>query len=90
MKTIHVIITGDVQGVGFRYYTRKEAVRLGLVGWVKNRVDGRVEALLQGDDEQLKAMLNWLKSGSPMARVDSIDQKLQPEDRNLISFDIEF
>ena len=90
MKTIHVIVTGNVQGVGFRHYTRLEAKRLGLAGWVRNLADVRVEALLRGNDTQLNAMLSWLKTGSPLASVDSIAEEMAEEDHSLISFDIRY
>ena len=88
MKTLRVLYEGRVQGVGFRYYTRREAQRLAMTGWVRNLADGRVEAVLQGSEEQLSAMLRWLKTGSPLATVDSIVQETCPMDRTLISFEI--
>jgi acylphosphatase len=62
-------VTGLVQGVYFRDYTRKEAQRLGLSGWVRNRPDGTVEAVLEGEAETVAQMLAWLHRGSPQAEV---------------------
>ncbi len=68
-KRIHVIVQGRVQGVFFRAYTKEEADRLGLVGWVRNRHDGEVEALIEGEAAAVDRMLDWLHQGSPMANV---------------------
>lgn len=72
MTTRHFIITGRVQGVGFRYATRQEAERLGLHGWVRNRADGRVEGMVQGAEESLKRFEQWLHQGPDGARVDDV------------------
>ncbi len=68
-KRIHVIVQGRVQGVFFRAYTKEEADRLGLVGWVRNRHDGAVEALIEGEAAAVDRMIDWLHEGSPMANV---------------------
>jgi acylphosphatase len=72
LKTIHASIQGKVQGVYFRDYTRREAQKLGLGGWVRNLPDGSVEALISGDDVKVEKMLTWLHKGSPMAIVTSV------------------
>ena len=68
-KRIYVIVQGRVQGVFFRAYTKEEADRLGLAGWVRNRNDGAVEALIEGDATAVDRMVEWLHEGSPMAQV---------------------
>jgi acylphosphatase len=68
-KRIHVIVQGRVQGVFFRAYTKEEADRLGLVGWVRNRHDGAVEALIEGEAAAVDRVIDWLHQGSPMANV---------------------
>jgi acylphosphatase len=73
MKRIHVIISGRVQGVAFRAYTRKEAAILNLTGWVKNLRDGRVEAIFEGEESQVEAMHRWCEHGPPLARVTGVD-----------------
>ncbi len=65
-------ITGRVQGVGFRHFTRQNARELSISGWVKNLKNGDVEALLEGDVERVDEMTNRLKSGPVAARVDGI------------------
>ncbi|MEW6717250.1 MAG: acylphosphatase [Chloroflexota bacterium] len=66
---LHAIISGHVQGVNFRFYTRQEADRLGVVGWVRNRWDGTVEVLAEGEKQFLVQFLGWLQHGPPAARV---------------------
>lgn len=68
----HVIIEGRVQGVFFRYHTQEMAIRLGLKGWVKNRRDGRVEALFEGDKEKVDQMVQWCERGPSEARVTKV------------------
>lgn len=67
-----VIVHGRVQAVGFRYYARAEAQRLGVAGWIRNRSDGAVEAEIEGDAPSVDAMLAWLDDGPPGADVTSI------------------
>ena len=68
----HALVSGRVQGVGFRYYCRAQARRLGLSGWVQNLPDGDVEVRAEGNAQKLEELLQWLKSGPPSARVDSV------------------
>ena len=73
--TVRAVVTGHVQGVGFRMYTARQAQRLGISGWVRNRSDGSVELECTGDDEALGKMRAWLNSrgGVPGARVSGVD-----------------
>ena len=66
-------ISGQVQGVFYRASTQQEAVRLGLVGWVRNMSDGCVEAAACGTQAKLNEFEAWLKQGPPMAVVDRVD-----------------
>jgi len=68
----HLIVTGRVQGVGFRAGMAQEAQALGVTGWVRNRADGSVEALVCGAPEQIAAILLWARRGPPAARVDHV------------------
>jgi len=68
-----VVVHGDVQGVGFRYSARLEADRTGVAGWIRNRPDGAVEAEIEGDEASVQAMLDWLATGPPGARVTGIE-----------------
>jgi acylphosphatase len=65
-------ITGRVQGVGYRYALEREALRLGITGWVRNRADSSVEALIQGPAAALDALTAWARRGPPAARVDDV------------------
>lgn len=66
------IVTGRVQGVSFRAYTRAEAQRLGLRGYARNLEDGSVEVLACGDAHAVEALCRWLWRGSPASRVDAV------------------
>ena len=72
--TLRLTIRGRVQGVGFRYSMHEEAMRLGLAGWVRNRRDGSVEAVVQGVAPAVEAMRRWAERGPPAATVDSVEQ----------------
>ncbi len=73
MITRHLVIRGRVQGVWYRESMRQEAERLGVVGWVRNRRDGTVEAMLQGEAAQVEALIAWAWQGPPAAEVEAID-----------------
>jgi acylphosphatase len=70
--TLHLRIFGRVQGVGFRHYTQREARRRGINGWVRNRKDGSVEAVVQGPQDAVDALLNWVRHGPPSATVTDV------------------
>jgi acylphosphatase len=73
MERVRVIVHGRVQGVFFRANTIKEARRLGLSGFVRNRPDGTVEAAAEGEREPLERFVEWCRRGPPMSRVDRLD-----------------
>lgn len=72
MVSLRLRITGRVQGVGFRYAMHSEAARRGLSGWVRNRRDGSVEALVQGEAGAVEALVDWARRGPPGARIDAL------------------
>ena len=67
------VVSGQVQGVGFRYSAMVQARRLGLTGWVSNRADGAVEGVACGADEALAQLHQWLRKGPPAARVQGVE-----------------
>jgi acylphosphatase len=71
MRRVHVIVSGSVQGVGYRYTARMIADEIGVTGWVRNRRDGSVEAEVEGTPEQVDEMLAWMAEGPPGSRVES-------------------
>ncbi|MFO7965935.1 MAG: acylphosphatase [Desulfobacterales bacterium] len=77
----HVMISGRVQGVFFRVETRETALRKEVTGWVRNTRDGRVEAVFEGNDEEVQQMIQWCRKGPPGARVNHVDIE-QEEFRN--------
>jgi acylphosphatase len=83
MATRRLLITGRVQGVGFRYALRSEAERLGLAGWVRNRSDGSVEALATGAPQALDALAAWARRGPPAARVAEVRIESVPDENSL-------
>ena len=73
MKALVLVIHGRVQGVGFRFSLADTAQALGVEGWVRNRRDGRVEALLRGEQRVVDAVLAWAERGPPAARVTRVE-----------------
>ncbi|MGA2450908.1 MAG: acylphosphatase [Polyangiaceae bacterium] len=73
MKRVQVIIRGRVTGVFFRAAAQREAKRLGLTGWVRNRADGNVDLLAEGEEEGIREMVLWAQHGTSAARVDDVD-----------------
>ncbi|QQD18795.1 acylphosphatase [Spongiibacter nanhainus] len=73
MRAVHLQISGRVQGVGYRHWTVKQARRLGLSGWVRNRPNGSVEAQAWGTDDAVSALIEACHQGPIAARVDAVD-----------------
>ncbi len=70
---VHLLVSGIVQGVSFRYYTVEEARRVGVSGWVRNLADGRVEVEAEGDRVALEWLLAFCRRGPPAAQVDDVE-----------------
>lgn len=73
MQGYRVRISGRVQGVGYRFATQQQALKLGLCGWVRNLAEGCVEAWFVGEAAALEAMLNWCEQGPPAAEVTAVE-----------------
>jgi acylphosphatase len=73
VRRAHVVIRGRVQGVSFRYEARSRARSLGVSGWMRNNRDGTVEAVLEGDDEDVESMVDWCRRGPSGAVVQAVD-----------------
>ncbi len=72
-KRVHAIVSGRVQGVFFRDFTRRQANRWGINGWVKNLMNGCVEIMAEGEEESLEKFLQEVKKGPPLAVVENIE-----------------
>lgn len=77
MVSAHVFITGRVQGVYFRYRTRDEAKKYGVTGWVRNLRDGRVEAVFEGNNENVDKLIDFADKGPSGAKVLNVDVSWQ-------------
>ncbi len=87
-RRMHAKVTGRVQGVGFRYFVLREAQSLGLTGWVRNRWDGSVEVVAEGDIEMLRSLAGVLKKGPPSSSVTEVDTDLQTASGEFGSFHV--
>ena len=88
MVRAHVFITGRVQGVFFREKTRQLAAAQGATGWVRNRADGRVEAVFEADEATLQRLLDWCHTGPPQARVREVLVAREPATGEFTGFQV--
>ena len=89
-RRVRLVIRGIVQGVSFRYYTRREANRLGISGWVRNRSDGSVEVEAQGSESALDAFTSWCHDGPSIAVVQSVSEEDLAPSTEKVEFEIRF
>ncbi|HID40819.1 MAG TPA: acylphosphatase [Aquifex aeolicus] len=87
---LRIFVEGLVQGVGFRAYTKRIADSYGLNGWVRNLPDGRVEILVEGDDELIGYFIKDILKGPPAARVDKAEIIKEYSDEPVYGFDIKY
>jgi len=78
LETRRYLVTGRVQGVGFRWFVEREAAQLSIAGWVRNREDGSVEVMATGTPEQLRSLKSKLQQGPRAARVDVVQESSAP------------
>ncbi len=88
-KAVQIVVTGRVQGVGYRQGCRQVARSHGLVGWVRNLLDGRVEIFAQGADEGVDRLVDWVWVGPRMARVMGVETEVVTPDATLTDFFIQ-
>ena len=84
----HLIISGRVQGVAFRYYAQDIAQNLGVKGWIRNCWDGKVEIVLEGEGEEVKELVDWCYHGPESAVVEKVDMKWEEYRGEFNSFGI--
>jgi acylphosphatase len=89
-KRAYVIVSGIVQGVGYRYFAQRRGASLGLSGYVRNLPDGTVEALIEGDEESLYQMLAQLRRGPSGGRVDGVSVEWLEYEGDMHSFSVRF
>ena len=86
----HLIVTGKVQGVFFRAETQRAAGQFGVNGWVRNKPDGSVEAVVEGPELDVISLVNWCRTGPPLARVDRVDVSWETFQDEFATFDIRY
>ena len=90
IKRAHFFVEGRVQGVGFRHFVRTNARRYGLVGWVRNLWDGRVEAEAEGPQEDVERLIEACRKGPGTAYVTDVEVDWKPAAHDRHDFDVEF
>ena len=90
MKRLHLVVSGVVQGVGFRWYTQRIAKSLGLTGWVKNLQDGNVEIVIEGKDDIIEMFISELKSGYLRRNISGIKRIEEEYEGEFSDFSIRF
>jgi len=88
MKVTHLLISGFVQGIGFRKFVKDNARKLGLVGWVRNTPEGFVETEIAGSEDKIEELIKHCKKGPFLADVKSIEVDIEEKDFPFISFEV--
>jgi len=86
----HIFVSGIVQGVYFRDFTQTHAAALGLTGWVRNVADGRVEAVIEGEQEEIERLIEHLRSGPSASRVDDVHVNWERHSGSFSAFEITY
>ena len=90
MIRAHIYISGVVQGVCYRHYTRETALGLGLTGWVRNCTDGRVEITVEGEKDSIEKLASWCHEGPSAARVSNVAIEIQEYQNEFSSFSVTY
>jgi len=88
--SVHIFVSGRVQGVYFRENARKKAQELGVFGWIRNLIDGRVEAVFEGEKRNVEEIVNWAKRGPIWAKVEDIQINWQDYKGEFNNFEIKY
>lgn len=90
MIQLQIIVSGEVQGVGYRYYTQMKAVQFGITGWVRNLYEGGVEILASGPRADLEKFIDEIRRGNPFSTVDHIEVNETAKTETFKSFAIKY
>jgi acylphosphatase len=90
VKSWHIVITGKVQGVFYRVHMQRIAQSLGFTGWVANRADGSVEAIVEGSETNLEALLDWCREGPPRSAVSTVVVQDEPYSGDYTNFSVRY
>ncbi len=85
-----LLVSGDVQGVGFRYFTQRQAARMNLVGWVRNLEIGDVEIYAEGEERDIRRLIDAIARGPEGARVDEVKETWRAPSGNFMDFRIAY
>lgn len=86
----HIFVSGRVQGVFFREKTKKKAEKLEVTGWIKNILDGRVEAIFEGNRDKVEEMVDWTRKGPIWAKVEALDVIWEDDRTEFEGFEIRY
>ncbi|KAA9031199.1 acylphosphatase [Niallia endozanthoxylica] len=90
MIQLHIIVSGKVQGVGYRYFSQMKAVQYGVTGWAKNLADGSVEITAVGSKDQLDPFVEELRIGNPFSKISDMKITESEASENFNSFTIKY
>jgi acylphosphatase len=88
MKRVRLVISGDVLGVGYRAWVKRQAKALGVAGWVKNREDKTVEIIAEGNEQALEQLINMCKRGPDVSWVERVDTRWEQVTGEFIGFEV--
>ena len=87
-KRVRLFVTGRVQGVFFRQSLKAKAIQNNIFGWVKNLQDGRVECILEGNEENIRILVNWTHTGPANSIVENVEVHNEKFNNEIIKFDV--
>jgi len=90
MKRVHLIISGRVQGVGYRYFVREKADQCNIKGWVKNNIGGTVEVVAEGDDKDIQTFVDYCRKGPSLSLIENVNINYEDPTKEFHGFEIRF